>query len=108
MLSRYRSPSEDVRPLPSQWDFGQQLSGGRMALHNACSPSAVLLPCCWCIIFMCVCVYSCTVIALISGSLGHVHRMCVRGLQICGLSRKRAKHYTKYCSTSAVIGSLFI
>ena len=52
--------------------------------------------------------YSCTVIALIFGSLGHVHRMCVRGLQICGLSKKRAKHFTKYCSISAVIGSLFI
>lgn len=52
--------------------------------------------------------YSCKVIALIFGSLGHVHKLCVRGLQICGLHKNKAKKLTRYCSVSAVIGSLYI
>ena len=46
--------------------------------------------------------------ALIYGSLGHVHKLCVRGLQIAGLNKSKAKQLAKYCSISAVIGSLHI
>ena len=52
--------------------------------------------------------YSTKLVVLIYGSLGHVHRLCVRGLQIAGLNKKNSKQIAKYCSVSAIIGSLHI
>ena len=52
--------------------------------------------------------YNCKTIALIFGSLGHVHKMCVRGLQLAGLTKMRAKQLVKFCSVSAIIGSYHI
>ncbi len=52
--------------------------------------------------------YKCQLIVLVFGSLGHVHRLVIRGLCIGGLSKTRAKQLTKYCSISATIGSMFI
>ena len=37
--------------------------------------------------------------------MGHVHKLVVRGLQIAGLLKRRAKQLAKYCSVSAIIGS---
>ncbi len=47
-------------------------------------------------------------LVFIFGSLGHTHRLVVRGLQQLGMPKKRAKHLAKYCSLSAVIGSRHI
>ncbi len=44
-------------------------------------------------------------LVLIFGSLGHTHRLVVRGLQQLGMPKKRAKRLAKYCSLSAIIGS---
>lgn len=55
-----------------------------------------------------VCGYRIKLIILIFGSLGHVHRLCVRGLQIAGLSKKTSKQTARYCSVSAIIGSLHV
>ncbi len=52
--------------------------------------------------------YKCQLIVLVFGSLGHVHRLAIRGLCIGGLSKTRAKQLAKYCSNSATIGSMFI
>ena len=52
--------------------------------------------------------YTCRYSVLIFGSLGHVHKCTMRGLQITGLTRTRAKQTAKYCSVSAVIGSLAV
>ena len=49
--------------------------------------------------------YSCKLLVFIFGSLGHVHKLVVRGLQMAGLSKKRAKQLARYCSVSAIIGS---
>ena len=49
--------------------------------------------------------YRCKLLVFIFGSLGHVHRLVVRGLQMAGLSKRRAKQLAKYCSVSAIIGS---
>ena len=49
--------------------------------------------------------YKCTLIGFIFGSLGHVHKLVVRGLQIAGLSKWKAKQLARYCSISAIIGS---
>ncbi len=38
----------------------------------------------------------------IFGSLGHTHRLVVRGLQQLGMPKKRAKRLEKYCSLSAI------
>ncbi len=48
--------------------------------------------------------YKCKLLIFIFGSLGHVHRLVVRGLQMAGLSKRRAKQLARYCSVSAVIG----
>jgi hypothetical protein len=40
------------------------------------------------------------------GSLGHVHRLAVRVLQIVGLPKTKAKLLARYSSVSAVVGSL--
>ncbi len=42
--------------------------------------------------------YKCQLIVLVFGSLGHVHRLAIRGLCIGGLSKTRAKQLAKYCS----------
>ena len=52
--------------------------------------------------------YRCQLIVLVFGSLGHVHRLVIRGLCIGGLFKTRAKQLVKYCSISAIIGSMFI
>ena len=52
--------------------------------------------------------YTCQFIVLVFGSLGHVHRLVLRGLQLGGLQKPAAKRLAKYCSVSAVIGSLSI
>ena len=49
--------------------------------------------------------YKCTLLGFIFGSLGHVHKLVVRGLQIAGLSKRKAKQLARYCSISAIIGS---
>ena len=45
---------------------------------------------------------------LIFGSLGHVYKCTMRGLNIAGLSKRKAKQTAKYCSVSATIGSLAV
>ena len=50
--------------------------------------------------------FNCTLIILIFGTLGHVHKLVLRGLQCCGLTKPNAKRLAKYCSISATIGSL--
>ena len=35
--------------------------------------------------------YRCKLLVFIFGSLGHVHKLVVRGLQMAGLSKRRAK-----------------
>ena len=45
---------------------------------------------------------------LIFGSLGHVHRPAVRGLQGVGLTKTRAKQLAMYYSVSVVVGSLAV
>ena len=47
-------------------------------------------------------------VVLIFGSLGHIHRLAVRGLQIAGLTKTRANQLATYCSVSAVMGSLAV
>ena len=49
--------------------------------------------------------YRCQLIVFIFGSLGHVHRLVVRGLMIMKLSKCRAKQVATYCSISSIIGS---
>ena len=49
--------------------------------------------------------HKCTLLVFIFGSLGHVHKLVVRGLQIAGLSKRKAKQLARYCSISAIIGS---
>ena len=52
--------------------------------------------------------YRCQLIVLVFGSLGHVHRLVIWGLCIGGLFKTRAKQLVKYCSISAITGSMFI
>ena len=52
--------------------------------------------------------YTCQLIVLVFGSLGHVHKLVLRGLQLGGLHKSVAKRLAKYCSVSATIGSLSI
>ena len=49
--------------------------------------------------------YKCQLIVFIFGSLGHVHRLVVRGLRIMRLSKCKAKQLVTYCSISSIIGS---
>ena len=49
--------------------------------------------------------YRCTIIVLIIGSLGHVHKRFVPGLKMIGLKQQKAKAIAKYLSVSAMIGS---
>ena len=52
--------------------------------------------------------YHCQLIVLVFGSLGHVHRLAVRGLQNGGMQKADAKRLARFCSVSATLGSLFI
>ena len=45
--------------------------------------------------------YTCQLVVLIFGSLGHIHRLVVRGLRIMGLSKCKAKQLATYCSISS-------
>ena len=49
--------------------------------------------------------YNCRFIVLVFGSLGHVHKLVLRGLQLGGLQKTASKRLAKYCSVSATIGS---
>lgn len=49
--------------------------------------------------------YRCQLLVFIFGSLGHVHKLVVRGLQMAGLPKRRAKQLARYCSISTIIGS---
>ena len=52
--------------------------------------------------------YKCQYLVLIFGSLGHVHRLAIRGLMMVGFTKARAKQIAKYCSISCIIGSRHI
>ena len=52
--------------------------------------------------------YRCRLFVFIFGSLGHTHRLVVRGFQQLGMPKKEAKRLAKYCSVSAIIGSRHI
>ena len=52
--------------------------------------------------------YNCQLIVLVFGSLGHVHKLVLRGLQLGGLQKTDAKRLCKFCSVSATIGSFHI
>ncbi len=52
--------------------------------------------------------YQGRLLVFIFGSLGHTHRLVVRGLQQLGMPKMRAKRLAKYCSLSAIIGSRHI
>ena len=52
--------------------------------------------------------YRCRLFVFIFGSLGHTHRLVVRGLQQLGMPKKEAKRLAKSCSVSAIIGSRHI
>src|SRR4029434_3422268 len=46
-----------------------------------------------------VCVYK--LIALIYGSLGHVHKLCVWSLKMAGLKKRDSKQLARYCTVSS-------
>ena len=52
--------------------------------------------------------FKCRYCVLIFGSLGHVYKCTTRGLTIAGMSKRKAKQLAKYCSVSAIIGSLAV
>ncbi len=52
--------------------------------------------------------YHCKLITLVFGSLGHVHKNVIKGLQLGGLQKKKAKRLAQFCSVSAIIGSMQI
>ena len=52
--------------------------------------------------------YTCKMVVLIFGSLGHVHKLSVSGLRLAGLSKRQSKQLAKFCSVSAAIGSLAV
>src|SRR4029434_7208144 len=52
--------------------------------------------------------YTCKMVVLIFGSLGHVHKLWVSVLRLAGLSKRQSKQLAKFCSVSAVIGSLAV
>ena len=52
--------------------------------------------------------YNCKLLVFIFGSLGHVHRLVVRGLQTAGIPKPKAKALAKFCSISVIIGSRHI
>ena len=52
--------------------------------------------------------YQCKLVVLIFGSLGLVHNLVFSGLRLAGLSSRKSKQLAKFCSISAVIGSLAV
>ncbi|CAL8358231.1 unnamed protein product [Arctogadus glacialis] len=52
--------------------------------------------------------YTCKLLVFIFGSLGHVHRLVIRGLQMAGIPKPKAKALAKFCSISVLIGSRHI
>ena len=52
--------------------------------------------------------YSCKLLVFIFGSLSHVHRLVMRGLQMAEIPKPKAKALAKFCSISAIIGSRHI
>lgn len=52
--------------------------------------------------------YKCKLLVFIFGSLGNVHRLVVRGLQMAGMPKSKAKALARFCSVSAIIGSRHI
>ena len=52
--------------------------------------------------------YQCKLIVFIFGSLRHVHNRVFSGLRLAGLSSRKSKQLAKFCSISAVIGSLAV
>ena len=52
--------------------------------------------------------YQRKLIVFIFGSLGHVHNRVYSGLRLAGLSSRKAEHLAKFCSISAVIGSVAV
>ena len=48
--------------------------------------------------------YNCKLLVFIFGSLGHVHRLVIRGLQMAGIPKPKAKTLAKFCSISVIIG----
>ena len=51
--------------------------------------------------------YRTNIIILLIGSLGHVSNKFISGLIKNNLSRSESKHLARFCSTSAMLGSLF-
>uniref|UniRef100_A0A668ATD0 ER lipid raft associated 2 n=1 Tax=Myripristis murdjan TaxID=586833 RepID=A0A668ATD0_9TELE len=47
--------------------------------------------------------YRCRLLVFIFGSLGHVHRLVVRGLCLLGMPKKKAKRLSKYCSVGGAL-----
>ena len=52
--------------------------------------------------------YKCKLLVFIFGSLGNVHRLVVRGLQMAGMLKPKAKALARFYSVSALIGSRHI
>ena len=52
--------------------------------------------------------YNCKLLVFIFGSLGHVHRLVIRGLQTPGIPKPKAKALAKFCSICVLIGSRHI
>ena len=52
--------------------------------------------------------YKCKLLVFIFGSLGNVHRLVIRGMQMAGIPKRKAKPLAKFCSISAIIGSRHI
>ena len=52
--------------------------------------------------------YKSQYLVLIFGSLGHMHRLDIRGLRVVGFTKARVKQLAKYCSISSIIGSCHI
>ena len=52
--------------------------------------------------------YQSKLVVLIFGSLGHVHHLVFTGLRLAGLSSRTSKQLSKFCSISAVTGSLAV
>ena len=52
--------------------------------------------------------FQCKLVVLIFCGLGHVHNLVFSGLRLAGLSSRKTKQLAKFCSISAVIGSLAV
>ncbi len=52
--------------------------------------------------------YKCKLLVFVFGSLSNVHRLVVRGLQMTGLTKTKAKDLAEFCSISVITGSCHI